>query len=138
MPIAHKYLSETLKILHCDISVGNILLYRPDKNKEANGLLVDFDFAKTIKDDESSGDTGDALDGDDEGQPIFGEANTQPSGTMSCVNGVWTVSGIYAYINTIDNAILREPPPLLPLNPYSTIQSPSRSDLPMISNQFST
>ena len=56
MSIAHKYLCKTLKILHCDISIGNILLYRPDKNKEANGLLVDFDFAKTIKDNESTSD----------------------------------------------------------------------------------
>lgn len=109
MPIAHKYLCETLKILHCDISVGNILLYRPDENKEANGLLVDFDFAKTIKDNKSSGDAS----ATDEGQPIFSEVNIQSTGTKSCGNGVWTVSGIYSYINT-NNAIIREPPPLLP------------------------
>jgi Fungal protein kinase len=47
---AHKYLCEKLKVLHCDISVGNILLYRPDDNSEATGLLIDFDFAATIED----------------------------------------------------------------------------------------
>jgi len=41
---------ETLKILHGDISIGNILLHRSDENMEANGLLIDFDFARTIKD----------------------------------------------------------------------------------------
>ena len=113
MPIAHKYLCETLKILHCDISVGNILLYRPDESKEANGLLVDFDFAKTIKPNKSSNPS----DGDDEIQGIFSETNTQPTKTgktASCGNGVWTVGDICACINIIDNTILREPPPLLP------------------------
>jgi Fungal protein kinase len=104
--IAHKYLCETLKILHCDISVGNILLYRPDEDKEAKGLLVDFDFAKTIEGDKSSGDTGDAddaLDDNDEGGPIFGEiVNTQPTGTKS-LGGVWTVCDIYAYFNIINH-----------------------------------
>jgi hypothetical protein len=132
MPIAHKYLCEMLKILHCDISVGNILLYRADENEEANGLLVDFDFAKTIKDDESSGASDDG-----EGQHIFGEVNAQTTCTKTGGNGVWTVSGIYTYINTINNAILRGPPPLLPSKPYSSIQIPSGSNLPMIWNQFS-
>jgi hypothetical protein len=105
--IAHKYLCETLKILHCDISIGNILLHRPNENKEANGLLVDFDFAKTIKDINDdvpgkSSDAGDASDGNveaiDEDLPIFGEVPTQPTGTKSVGgNDVWTVSGIYAY-----------------------------------------
>jgi hypothetical protein len=136
MPIAHKYLCETLKILHCDISVGNILLYRPDENKEANGLLVDFDFAKTIKEnsDESSG----ASNSDDVGQHTLRGVDTRPIGTKSCGNGVWTVSGIYTCIKTFTNAILREPPPLLPSKPYSNFQSPSRSNLTMISNRFST
>lgn len=103
MSIAHKYLCKTLKILHCDISIGNILLYRPDENKEANGLLVDFDFAKTIKDNEStSDDAGDASDGNDEdeadeGLPNFDEVDTQPTKKKSRRNGVWTVSGIYTY-----------------------------------------
>lgn len=121
MSIAHKYLCETLKILHCDISIGNILLHRPDENKEANGLLVDFDFAKTIeKDDDvlggSSGDAGDASDGQE--LPVLGEVTTQSTGTKTVKNNVWTVSGIYAaklrIPNTINNTILREPPPLLP------------------------
>jgi hypothetical protein len=95
--IAHKYLCETVKILHCDISIGNILLHRPDENKEANGLLVDFDFAKTIEGGKSSGDACDASDGNDKGLSEVGEATTQPTGTKSCINGVWTVSGVYAY-----------------------------------------
>ena len=136
MPIAHKYLCETLKVLHCDISVGNILLYRPDENKEANGLLVDFDFAKTIKDDELSGASNSDASIDVE-QYIYGKVNTQPIGTKSYGNGVWTVSGIYTSINTVNKAILRERPRLLPSNSYSIIHCPPHSDLAMISNQFS-
>jgi hypothetical protein len=45
---AHKYLCEKLKILHCDVSIGNILIYRSDDDQEATGLLIDFDFATTI------------------------------------------------------------------------------------------
>jgi hypothetical protein len=136
MPVAHKYLCETLKILHCDISVGNVLLYRPDENKEANGLLVDFDFAKFIQGESSDISNSDAGDGAE--QLILGEVNTRPTGTKSCGNGVWTVSGIYTWVKTIYNAILREPLPLLPSKPYSTIQSPSCSNLTMISNRFFT
>jgi thiamine kinase-like enzyme len=47
---AHKYLCEKLKVLHCDISVGNILLYHPNDNSEATGLLIDFDSATTMED----------------------------------------------------------------------------------------
>jgi hypothetical protein len=93
--------------LHCDISIGNILLHRPNENKMANGLLVDFDFAKTIKDMDDdalskSNDAGDASDGGDEAidedLPISGEVPTQLIGTKSIGgNDVWTVSGIYAY-----------------------------------------
>ena len=36
--------------MHCDISVGNILLYHPNDNSEATGLLIDFDFTMTVQD----------------------------------------------------------------------------------------
>lgn len=108
MSTAHKYLCKTLKILHCDISIGNILLYRPDENKEANGLLVDFDFAKTIEDIKSSGDAGD-VSGPTTG--IFDEVTSQPTtGTKSCRNGVWTVSGINAHQTPSITIFLGNPP----------------------------
>ena len=47
---AHKYLCEKLKILHADISTGNIMLHQPNENARATGLLIDFDCAKTIND----------------------------------------------------------------------------------------
>jgi len=46
--LAHQYLCETLHILHRDISIGNILLYRPQEGQEATGLLVDFDFSASF------------------------------------------------------------------------------------------
>ena len=49
MSTAHKYLCEKLNILHRDISIGNILLYRVDEDQEVTGLLVDFDFSMTIR-----------------------------------------------------------------------------------------
>ncbi|KIL55421.1 hypothetical protein M378DRAFT_17957 [Amanita muscaria Koide BX008] len=48
MLAAHKYLWENLQILHRDISIGNILLYRAEEGQEANGLLIDFDFSTTF------------------------------------------------------------------------------------------
>ena len=51
---AHQYLCETLHILHRDISIGNILLYRAEEGQEATGLLVDFDFAMSFPDPEAS------------------------------------------------------------------------------------
>jgi Ser/Thr protein kinase RdoA (MazF antagonist) len=42
---ALKYLWEKLRILHGDISVGNILLCRVEEDQEAVGLLIDFDSA---------------------------------------------------------------------------------------------
>jgi hypothetical protein len=48
MLAAHQYLCETLHILHQDISIGNILLYRAEEGQEATGLLIDFDFSTTF------------------------------------------------------------------------------------------
>jgi len=82
---AHKYLCETLKILHCDISISNILLHRPDENTEANGLLVDFDFAKTIA---VLGKSGDASGSDGNNELPILEAGT--TGTRTVGGNLWT------------------------------------------------
>jgi protein kinase-like protein len=100
--------------LHCDISIGNVLLHRLDENKEAKGLLVDFDFAKAIeKDDDvlggSSGDAGDASGskaGNLKGLPV----SSKSTGTKSARNDVWTVSGIYAYQTPSITLFLGNPP----------------------------
>jgi hypothetical protein len=107
---AHKYLCNTLRILHADISIGNIMLHQPDENSRVAGLLIDFDFAKTISDTNggalvgSDGDlsnTGNELV-DDEGLPPTGQvasADTQAGiGTVAdddeqCY--IWTVSSFY-------------------------------------------
>jgi len=43
--IAHRYLYDHLKILHCDLSISNILLNRKDDGSEPIGLLIDYDFS---------------------------------------------------------------------------------------------
>ena len=43
--IAHCYLYDHLKILHCDLSLSNVLLNRTDDESEAVGLLIDYDYA---------------------------------------------------------------------------------------------
>jgi serine/threonine protein kinase len=43
--IAHRYLYHHLKILHCDLSISNILLNRKDDSSEPTGLLIDYDFS---------------------------------------------------------------------------------------------
>jgi len=43
--IAHRYLYHHLKILHCDLSISNILLNRKDNSSESIGLLIDYDFS---------------------------------------------------------------------------------------------
>lgn len=48
MLAAHQYLCETVHILHRDISIGNILLYRANGDQEAHGLLNDFDFSASF------------------------------------------------------------------------------------------
>jgi hypothetical protein len=42
--IAHRYLYDHLKILHCDVSLSNVLLNRKDDELEATGLLIDYDY----------------------------------------------------------------------------------------------
>jgi hypothetical protein len=110
---AHKYLCETLKILHGDISIGNILLYRPDESVEASGLLIDFDFAKTIKDVDGVGRSGsDGCDAEgesvdsgelppavenvvaDEEPALDSQASTEKWRSNIQRKYVWTVSGI--------------------------------------------
>jgi len=43
--IAHRYLYNRLGILHCDLSINNILLIRKDNESEATGLLIDYDYS---------------------------------------------------------------------------------------------
>jgi Fungal protein kinase len=45
----HKYLVNHLKILHQDISIGNVMLSRPTGRENAVGLLVDFDYSNKIE-----------------------------------------------------------------------------------------
>lgn len=46
--IAHHYLCYNVGVLHCDLSVNNILLNRTDNELEASGLLIDFDYSVDI------------------------------------------------------------------------------------------
>jgi hypothetical protein len=66
--------------MHCDISIGNMMLYRPDETKEATGLLVYSDLARTIveSDDDSVG-------------------NIKNQSAKNNVKYIWTLSGIYAH-----------------------------------------
>jgi hypothetical protein len=43
--VAHRYLYDHLKILHCDVSLSNVLLNRKDDESEATGLLIDYDYS---------------------------------------------------------------------------------------------
>jgi hypothetical protein len=101
---AHKYLCEKLKILHCDISIGNILLYRPNDNSEATGLLIDFDFATTVENiaagiltnfniNNEGHDVnidGDSLD--NEAATTAGAGDDTEATSKKTKNRVWTVS----------------------------------------------
>ena len=49
---AHRGVWEACKLLHCDVSVGNILIHSPrdcedPETNEVAGLLADWDLAKT-------------------------------------------------------------------------------------------
>jgi hypothetical protein len=44
-PIAHRFLHDHVGILHCNLSLGNILLNRQDNESEAIGLLVDYNYS---------------------------------------------------------------------------------------------
>lgn len=46
--IAHRYLYDHLKILHCDLSISNILLNRKDDGCEPVGLLIDYDYSESV------------------------------------------------------------------------------------------
>lgn len=46
--LAHDILFNDYAILHRDISLNNILLFRPDSNTEAGGLLIDLDYGEEI------------------------------------------------------------------------------------------
>ena len=44
----HRYLYNHVGILHCDLSLNNILLNRKNKGLEAIGLLIDYDYSVSM------------------------------------------------------------------------------------------
>ena len=57
--IAHRYLYDHLKILHCDLSISNVLLNRNDNESEPIGLLIDYDFLINAEVDAANAHTAD-------------------------------------------------------------------------------
>jgi len=51
--IAHRYLYDNLKILHCNLSVSNVLLNRKDDESEPVGLLIDYDYSESVGADDT-------------------------------------------------------------------------------------
>jgi len=51
---AHRYLYDRVGILHCDLSINNVLLVRKDNDSEATGLLIDYDYANSESDSEAA------------------------------------------------------------------------------------
>ncbi len=45
---AHHYLYNNVGILHCDLSLNNILLNRKNNSSEAIGLLIDYDYSVSV------------------------------------------------------------------------------------------
>lgn len=45
----HAYLTNELRILHRDISIGNVMLNRRDGHENASGLLIDFDYSEGLE-----------------------------------------------------------------------------------------
>jgi serine/threonine protein kinase len=60
MFIAHQYLHDIVRILHCDLSVNNVLLNRLDNGAEPLGLLIDFDYS--VKVPQQGPDTTESVD----------------------------------------------------------------------------
>lgn len=54
--VAHGYLTRNLRILHRDISIGNIMLARQEGSEVARGLLIDFDYSEEL-DEENTVDS---------------------------------------------------------------------------------
>lgn len=46
--IAHRYLYNHVGILHCDLSLNNVLLTRKGDESEATGLLIDYDHSINV------------------------------------------------------------------------------------------
>lgn len=47
--LAHRTLYNEYGILHRDISLNNLLLYRPKVDEVADGLLIDFDYSEELE-----------------------------------------------------------------------------------------
>jgi|SRR5882762_3111665 len=57
-------------ILHRDISLNNILLYRAKEDQAADGLLIDFDYSEELDILDKELDEFDALNGDSDGEDM--------------------------------------------------------------------
>jgi serine/threonine protein kinase len=62
--LAHRMLFNDHGILHRDISLNNILFYRPKEDETADGLLIDFDYSEEL--DIDDGEELDTLDDSEE------------------------------------------------------------------------
>ena len=47
--IAHEYLTKNLRILHQDISIGNVMITQRGDQEKPSGLLIDFDYSGKIE-----------------------------------------------------------------------------------------
>ncbi|CAD6500774.1 BgTH12-06480 [Blumeria graminis f. sp. triticale] len=54
--VAHRRLYTEKRILHCNVSEGNIVLVRPDGDNSIQGMLIDLDHAMTLNDDPKKDD----------------------------------------------------------------------------------
>ena len=50
----YRYLFKKLRILHCDISINNLLISRPDAMSKAVGLLINFNFACLVDESDAN------------------------------------------------------------------------------------
>ncbi|SZF01395.1 unnamed protein product [Blumeria hordei] len=54
--VAHRPLYSEKKILHCDISEGNIVFLRSEGDNSIQGMLIDLDYAVSLNDDQKNND----------------------------------------------------------------------------------
>lgn len=100
--LAHQILFNNHGILHRDVSLNNILLYRAKKDETADGLLIDLDYSEEL--DILDGEL-DAFDADSDGKAMKecedrideaadveeGEASANDPGTAFGIDSVRTV-----------------------------------------------
>ncbi|SZF01399.1 unnamed protein product [Blumeria hordei] len=54
--VAHRPLYSETKILHCDISEGNIVFLRSEGDNSIQGMLIDLDYAVSLNDNQKNND----------------------------------------------------------------------------------